>query len=152
MIQKFSSNYPEMDITSVKMFLTFIKLSRQIENKLDLYFAEEGISFSRFIVLMLIERENQTDMTASMIAKKINLSKKNLSRLLKGMENTSLIKSVQNVKDLRSNHLKVTKKGARLLDSLLPNYFSIINDFFQPFNESEKNLFTDLLYNLAVEL
>lgn len=149
MLDGFASKYPKMDIESVEIFLTYIKLAKQIEKKLESYFTKDKISSAKFIILMIIEREPQRDLNATDIANKISISKKNLSRLIKSMKEASLITITENPNDLRSSYIKQTLKGKKLLKKLLPGYFDIINETLEPLRKKDKKVFSKLLNTIS---
>ena len=57
MLNGFKEDYPFMEPQKVLTFLELMKVSRQVETSLAQYFTQHNSSFSRFIVLMTLERE-----------------------------------------------------------------------------------------------
>jgi DNA-binding MarR family transcriptional regulator/GNAT superfamily N-acetyltransferase len=97
----------------------------------------EGLLHSRFTLTesrLLWELAHRDDLTATELARELELDAGYLSRLLRGLKEGGLIKSTRSKEDARHQHLNLTAAGRRA---------------FAPLDEQSRSDITALLGNLA---
>ncbi len=135
-LKRFAAQYPNMEIDSVFACLHVLKLASVIIRDLEAYFGEFDLSMARFIVLVVLEREQNPQLTAADLSRKMGIAKKNVSRLLLPLEAQALIRREPSTDDARREYLLLTDKGRKKLKKALPGYYDIIQSYFCSLDKS----------------
>ena len=85
------------------------------------------------------------------MSRKIGVSKKNLSRLIKNLEDEKLLEKKKCGHDLRSDVLIITTLGHNHLKEIIPGYFKLINRYFSQFSKHDSILFVKMLNGVSFE-
>jgi DNA-binding MarR family transcriptional regulator len=138
MLQGYHDRYPTMDIRAVDGALRLLRRGSLLMRELEAYFALHGLSQTRFLILIVIDREAaQKGLLPSEIADKLDVSRPVVTDTIKAMERASLLKCIQSVEDGRAKRVLLTSDGGMVLAELLPGYFSLIDTFMSRCAESE---------------
>jgi len=130
MLQGYRDRYPAMDIRAVDEALRLLRRGSLLMRELEAYFALYGLSQTRFLILIVIDRETaKKGLLPSEIANKLDVSRPVVTDTIKSMERACLLKSIQSVDDGRAKRVLLTPEGTAALAELLPGYFSLIDAF-----------------------
>ena len=98
--------------------------------ELEGYFARHGLSQTRFLILILLDRDPRVQgLSATEIAGKLDISKPIVSNTLKALAREGLLDITENAEDRRARWVTLTSQGRKRLRALLPGYFTLIQDF-----------------------
>ena len=121
---------PDINYKAVDKALCLLRNASLLLRELERYFARHNLSQTRFIILMLLDREREKEgLTAIELVAIMDISKTVVSKTLHALEKEGLVKSIENKKDARSKWLRLTEEGKEVLHSVLPGYYKVINDF-----------------------
>lgn len=138
MLASYKKEFPEMRPEAVEAALIFMRQASLLLRDLEKYFAQHGLSQTRFLILILLDREaNQEGLMAMDLVAKMDVSKTVISKTVHALEKEGLIKSEEHKQDARSKWLTLTTKGKKLLYDVLPGYYRIINRFMKDREKDE---------------
>lgn len=109
--------------------LTTLRQASLLIRRLESYFVSAGLSQLRFLVLMIIDREPDSEtLTVGEIADRLDVAGPVIARTLRSLLADGLITSSKDGNDARTKHIGLTKAGHDALTGLLPGYFAILTD------------------------
>lgn len=100
--------------------------------RIDQYFAANGLSQLRFLIMIVIDREIDRDwLTQAEIAEKLDVSKPVMTRTVQTLLKAGLLSVEADKEDRRIKRLSLTSDGQASLFDLLPGYFDTITSFME---------------------
>ncbi len=130
-------HFPEVDSYSFFTYLTLRKVSSDLENSLESYFASYGVSAGRFMLLLLLSSQ-AGGMMPSELALQCGVTQATISGLLNGLEKSQLILRESHSQDGRSFMIKLSDKGESLLNLVKPEFLKCVNSMMGNFTLQEK--------------
>ena len=146
-----SQHFPEVDSYSFYTYLTLRKVSSDLENALESYFATYGVSTGRFMLLLLLS-SNNTGMMPSELAHQSGVTQATISGLLNGLEKTKLIIRETHSHDGRAYVIKLSSQGCELLNLLKPEFLKCIEGIMSQFSVEEKQQMVNSLARFSHSL
>ncbi|MGH1351009.1 MAG: MarR family winged helix-turn-helix transcriptional regulator [Methyloligellaceae bacterium] len=132
MLNAYGDVYPDMKPDAVEKALILLRHASLLMRDLEKYFAKHSLSQTRFIILILLDRQpDQDGLTAIDLVSKMDISKTVISKTVHSLEKEGLIKISEHKHDARSKWLRLTVSGKKVLSDVLPGYYKIINDFME---------------------
>ena len=129
MIDKYAAQFAEMDREKFSDALHMLRRASLLIRKLEAYFSEHGLSQTRFLILMVLDREPETDsLTIGDIVDRLDVSKPVVTNTLKTLKKDGLVKIDAGEKDRREKTVTITKSGCDKIYSILPGYYHVINE------------------------
>ncbi len=130
MVENYQQDYKQINVNTVEKNLSTLRNASILLRELEEYFASFGLSQLKFLVLIVIDRDlDKNSLTSAEISERIDVSKSVLSRSINKLIDDNLLKSQSDGQDGRTKQLSLTKKGHKTLQSLLPDYFTLISKF-----------------------
>ncbi|WP_422366125.1 MarR family transcriptional regulator [Pelagibius sp.] len=130
MLQGYQARFPVMDAPTVETALKLLRRASLLLRELDAYFAAHRLSQTRFLILVLLDRDPTVDgLSVTEIAGKLDISKPIVTNTLRALAADGLLKIVTNEDDLRARWVTLTARGRKRLHKVLPGYFELIQDF-----------------------
>lgn len=130
MLQTYSDRFPQMDVGAVDAALRLLRRASLLIRELEAYFAARGTSQTRFLVMMMIDREpGRPGLLPSEIADRLDVSRPVVTDTIKALERAVLLTSNPDAEDGRAKRVSLTSEGRAMLTDLLPGYFELIADF-----------------------
>ncbi len=99
------------------------------------------LSESRFVILMFLGHAEDKRLLSSEIATRLGVTRVTVSKLLKGMEQQTLIEKIASKLDKRSTPIQLTDKGRQILKRFLPYNYEAVHLLFEPFTAEKKSNF-----------
>lgn len=97
----------------------FQQINSQIESVLQGF----NLSLAKFNVLMVVKHQGgEKGLSQVEICKKLLVTPANITKMIDRLEKDDLLERILQAKDRRSNIVKITDKGSRLLDEAWPKY------------------------------
>ncbi|MBU1341135.1 MAG: GNAT family N-acetyltransferase, partial [Proteobacteria bacterium] len=147
-----SSRYKKMDISSTQALVKLLRVGSDLlagfEKLLGIYHLSQG----KFLILVVMNRNPKKAITPSQLAEKIGVTRATMTGLIKGLEKDGLISSTMDNVDRRKLFLKLTSKGIKTLESILPDYYAKIAKVMGFLDANEKKNLTTLLEKVAAGL
>lgn len=151
-LERFAERYPRMDIDSVTAFLTLLRVASDLIDGLDHYLACYDLLQGRWMVLVLLMREENFTAYPSVLAEKAGVTRATMTGLLENLERDGLINRSVDADDRRRAAVHLTSKGLDKMDSIMPDYYSRIAQLMSEFSESEKKEFIRFLNRLTQQV
>lgn len=130
MLQNYGARHTEMDADAVDAALRLLRRASLLMRELEAYFAEKGTSQTRFLTMIVIDREpEQASLLPSEIANRLDVSRPVVTDTIKALERAGLLGTNRAAEDGRAKRVTLTKEGRAVLADLLPGYFKVIADF-----------------------
>lgn len=129
-LEAYAKRFPNMNVEWVETALSTLRSASLLLRRLEAYFAEHGLSQTRFLILILIDRESEkTGLTATEIVEQLDISKPVVSTTLKSLVREGLIESFPNEKDARSRLFGLSQQGKNKIDALMPGYYELLHEY-----------------------
>lgn len=120
------------DVDTVAQALSMMREASQLGRLLDAYFGNHNLSQLKFHILIVIDREPETDsLRQSEINQRLDVSKPVLHRTVASLLNEGLLVRSDDTEDLRAHRLALTDAGKTVLAAILPGYFETISNFME---------------------
>ncbi|MAB10201.1 MarR family transcriptional regulator [Hyphomonas sp.] len=130
-LERYSVRYPDLDVGNLEDALIMMRRASVLVRELEKYFDARGLSLLRFLILIVLDREPESDMLSfGEITERVDVSKPVMTRTLKALEEDGLI-AVEGGDDKRVKHVRLTEPGKEILQQTLPGYYTLINAFMQ---------------------
>ncbi|WP_324752060.1 MarR family winged helix-turn-helix transcriptional regulator [Roseovarius sp. Pro17] len=118
------------DVDTVAQALSMMREASQLERLLDAYFGGHNLSQLKFHILIVIDREPDTDsLRQGEINQRLDISKPVLHRTVAALLKDKLLLRRDDPEDSRAHRLALTDEGKTVLAAILPGYFETISDF-----------------------
>jgi len=134
-----------LDPSTVLAFLSVLVVSNDLDHLLEPHFAQYGLSPGRFVILMGLRHRFEQTATPADLANHAGVKRATITGLLEGLEKEGLVDRTERADDRRSVHIRLTKKGNRLLERILPNHYARIGRLMKKLTKPEMKQLTVLL-------
>jgi len=130
MLEVYQKHFPDMKIDTVASALRLLRQASLLLRELDTYFAKHDLSQLRFLILVVLDREiDREGLMASEVAARIDVSRPVMTRTLKMLSIDGLLDFDEHDGDGRAKLIRLTSKGRRTLQKVLPGYYREIEQF-----------------------
>jgi DNA-binding MarR family transcriptional regulator len=127
MLEAYAARFPEMDVDTVEDALQLLRRASVLLRELERYFAERGLSQTRFLILVVLDREPGRDwLQAKEIAERLDVSRPTVTDTLKAMVREGWLTGGPQQSDGRAKAFALTDSGRSRLYELLPGYYRTI--------------------------
>lgn len=145
-VNKISAVEPQFDVDVVNTKLALRLASHTFEQHQDALLKQHGLSMAKFNVLIMAFVDHPTPMPTSIIANCWVGTRANLSQLITGLCKEGLLLTQPDPHDARARLLKLTPKGYKKVQGILPTHIRSANKMLEPLSKDEqKELFRLLL-------
>jgi len=135
MIEGYVDRFSPGSEASIEQALIMMRNASVLVRRIDQYFAANGLSQLRFLVMIVIDREiDRNWLTQVEIAEKLDVSKPVMTRTVQTLLKAGFLKVEADERDRRSKRLSLTADGEAVLVDLLPGYFATIAEFMESRN------------------
>lgn len=128
MLERYADKYPDMDVEKTADALSMMRKASVMIRELEAYFVSNNLSLTRFLILIVLDREPGAQFfTMQDIVKRLDVSKPVITNTLKTLEQSELIKIAGSKTDKRAKNISITEAGRKKLSDALPGYYQLIN-------------------------
>ncbi|KZM50065.1 MarR family transcriptional regulator [Labrenzia sp. OB1] len=132
MIDRYVSASGVGDTDTVAQALSMMREASQLGRILDAYFSNYNLSQLKFHILIVIDREPNTDsLRQSEINQRLDVSKPVLHRTVASLLDEGFLVRNDDTQDSRAHRLALTDAGKTMLAAILPGYFETISDYME---------------------
>jgi DNA-binding MarR family transcriptional regulator len=152
---KAREKYPSLDPTAGEVFLHLVRTGHDVFAAEGAFLAQHQISQGRFTVLMLLRRsDDHPDLqnTPASLAEGSGVTRATMTGLIDTLEKDGLAVREPDPADRRTIRVRLTNKGRKLLDGILPDYFRHVSSLIAPLSENERKQFVRLLRKIQQAL
>jgi MarR family transcriptional regulator, negative regulator of the multidrug operon emrRAB len=132
----------DTDLVGVETSLLLLRSADATLTTLDRLFRQHGISSGKFNMLLTIAAHTAHDKDdvpkPAQIAKRLGVRRPTITGLLDNLEKDGLVERKPHATDGRALRLELTKKGKKMLEKLLPDYWGILAKLSAPLNGVER--------------
>lgn len=143
---------PEADPGAVQAYLHMLKACGDFYAALDTHFARYGLSRGRFMVLMILFRQEDYCLAPAEIADRVGVTRATITGLVDGLEREGLVERSVFPGDRRKTRIRLTPKALAFIDKNLPAHYSRVNVFMSGLNDRERKTLVELLIKLETGL
>jgi DNA-binding MarR family transcriptional regulator len=148
-LQRFADRYAEMDVTAVQTFLTLLRVASDVIENLDACLARHDLLQGRWWVLILLMREENLSASPSTLADKAGVTRATMTGLLDSLERSELIERIPNPADRRMLNVKLTDKGQKRLDEVMPDYYARVAQVMRELSGKDRAMLIEMLQKVG---
>ena len=139
--------HPEPHATEA--VLTFLGASQAVVERLESAMAAEGLSMSRFAVLMRLWRTQDSQAALHEVAEWCNVSPRNITGLIEGLADAGLVERVPDPADRRVILARLTPAGLQLVERAAAAHWELQRRLMSGLDDDERRLLMDLCVRVA---
>ena len=148
-IKAHAARYPEVDPASSATCVLLLRVASDILAQVDDYLASHELSQGRWQVLMLLYRTPELTQNPCELARKAGVTRATMTGLLDGLEREGYVGRETVAADRRMLDVRLSAKGRKYLEEVMPGYFLLIRRVMRGLAEEEKQLMIGLLTKLG---
>ncbi|HKO54922.1 MAG TPA: MarR family transcriptional regulator [Thermoanaerobaculia bacterium] len=137
---------PDRDLVAGVM-----QLANLLTRRLAPIFAKGKITPQQWAVLSVLG-ESEQPMTLAAVARRLLVSKQNMTGMMTRLEQLGLADRSDDPKDLRSSRVQLTRRGRTLVERMRPAYEEWLASLGEEFSEKELSGLTRTLERLIARL
>ena len=138
----------EFDAAAVRALLALRTTAQRVENALGTWFLDAGLTPQKFGVLIVLQAEGEP-ISLSDLRRYLGTTQANVTGLVAGLERDGYIDRKASTQDRRVSYISLSRSGKRLVQQLLPNYFSRNKLAMRSLTQAEKKTLVDLLTKIS---
>ncbi|KEI99981.1 MarR family transcriptional regulator [Clostridium botulinum A2B3 87] len=151
-LNEYSSRFPGINVDAVESCIALLRTASDISKILDKHFSKYGISEGKFTILMLLYRQSDYQLSPISLSKKAEVTKGTMTGLIAGLENQGFIEKISNPCDKRGYLVRLSSKGLRILEEILPVHYTLIAKLMAGLEDGQLKELTTLLNLLSKNL
>jgi len=130
-LETYHAKFPAMNVKHVDDALHMLRQASVLMRGLDAYFAAQGLSQLRYLILVVLDREPGRNglLTASEVAARIDVSRPVMTRTLHSLVRDGWVTMDVHGDDARARLIGLTSAGREKLHQVLPGFYRVIDDF-----------------------
>lgn len=140
-----AARYPEIDPRAFEAFLVLMRVGSDLLDGLEAYLASKGMSQGKFTILMLLNRDPDAGVSPSDLADRSGVTRATITGLLDGLSREKLVSREDDTGDRRKAVVRLTARGRKTLDGILPEYYRHVAELMGGLSDDEKATLVDLL-------
>ena len=140
-----SERYPALEPTAFNAFLHLLRTGDLVFGAENEFLHDRGLSQGRFTVLMLLNRCCSEPKTPAELADEASVTRATITGLLDNLERDGMVVRETSPGDRRTVLVRLTDKGQRCIDMVLPHYCRRVSALMEPLSEAERTTLVALL-------
>ncbi|MGU7775205.1 MarR family winged helix-turn-helix transcriptional regulator [Burkholderia sp. MR1-5-21] len=129
-LETYRERFPAMNVDHVDAALHMLRRASLLMRELDGYFAGHGLSTLRYLILVVLDRENRAEgLKASELAASLDVSRPVMTRTLQSMIDDGTLECAPCDDDGRAKLVSLSGSGKNTLNRILPGYYELIDRF-----------------------
>lgn len=142
---------PDLDLAPAAMVSRLGRLRRIFEAELEATFAEHGLNWSEFAMLVILQRLDQPDgVPQRQLTRELNLSSGTVSVRVERLCERGLLTRHSNVHDRRNSVLRLTDAARALVDQVAPAYAATQGRLLAALSTEQWEQLTSILRTLLI--
>ena len=148
---------PTLQPSACDAYLNLLRTGDEVFAVVNRFLHSHEISQGGFTVLMLLgtcpgEENEEVPATPATLAEEAGVTRATMTGLVDTLEKDGLVERKPDPKDRRTIHVHLTRKGQRMLDAMVPDYFQCMADILKPLSETERKQMVRLLQKIQAGL
>ena len=144
-------NHPDLAIRSLRLARELILAHTLLMARADEYLRPYDLSWSKLSVLMWLrtyQQEQNSGLAPSILSELVGVGRNTVSTLLEGLEKQGFINRKSDAQDKRRFIIEITAAGTAVVQECLETLGQRLEEILQPFDSSQRELFTTSLIDL----
>lgn len=137
LLNEYAERIPSLKIKAVESCIALLRTVADVSKVLEDHFQEYEISEGKFTILMLLYRQSDYQLSPIELSKKAEVTKGTMTGLIAGLENQGLVEKQTNESDKRSYLVKLSSKGLKLLNDILPEHYKLIGEIMSVLDDNQ---------------
>ncbi len=137
--------YPSLNPSAMRSCLMLLRTGSDLLILADRLFRKVGLSQGGFLILVILNRDPDTELTPSELSERIGVTRATTTGLLDTLAKDRHIERRGHKGDRRKLVVRLTDAGRRRLDELLPDYMSELGRLVPNLTEKEHQVLIKLL-------
>lgn len=137
LLNEYVERIPSLKIKAVESCIALLRTVADVSKVLEDHFQEYEISEGKFTILMLLYRQSDYQLSPIELSKKAEVTKGTMTGLIAGLENQGLVEKQTNESDKRSYLVKLSSKGLKLLNDILPEHYKLIGEIMSVLDDNQ---------------
>ena len=150
-VKELQERFPEFKPYYFEAIQALFNLANDLEKAIDLHFYNHCGKFSRarFLILLILLHCDHQRMTPHEIAKKLNVTRGNMTGLIDSLVASEYVTKTQDEADRRQVWIEMTEKARHFLrNEVFPNYFKKTAKLMSGLSREELETFTQTAIKL----
>lgn len=148
-LAELTRHIPDADPGAVQAYLHMLKACGDFYSALDAHFARYGMSRGRFMVLMILLRQQGHCLAPAEIAERVGVSRATITGLVDGLERDGFVERSLFPGDRRKTRIRLTPEALDFMGQKLPDHYGRVNVFMSGLSARERKTLVDLLAKLG---
>lgn len=144
-ITKVQQDFPQLDVDAVRTGAQFLSIANDIFQAVDRHFAAYGISYGRFILLMILYRHKERGLSPYELAELAGVTRGTITGLLDKLEGAGYIRRDKHPKDRRMLIIGLSDTGIAFLESIFPDHLQRSSTVMANLDKNEREEFIKCL-------
>jgi DNA-binding MarR family transcriptional regulator len=141
--------YPSLNPTACDAFLNLLRTGDLVSAEAARFWHHWNLSQGRFTVLMLLNRACDNPLTTpAELAEAACVTRATMTGLIDTLVKDGFVVREDDPGDRRTVHVRLTLQGQQFIESMLPQYFTLIAQIMSPLNEDERKQLVQLLQKI----
>ncbi|QSQ28372.1 MarR family transcriptional regulator [Pyxidicoccus parkwayensis] len=140
-------------MSAIQTCIGMLHLAHELTGAYDAHLSRHGLSMGRFVVLIRLfsaeDSEAGRGLTPAELAESSCVSRATMTGLLDTLEKDELISRQDHPEDRRMYTVRLTAKGRKLLDGMLPDHYRRISALMAPLSETERTTLQELMHKVT---
>ena len=147
-----SKGCPELDPSAIEAFLHLLRTSTDLFEAFGRVMASHAISQGRFIVLVLLNRDPDHPVNPADLAERANVTRSTMTGLIDTLERAGFVQREHAPDDRRMMFVRLTTRGRKFLERILPEYFRRIAAVMGQLTVAERKTLVGLMAKIQQNL
>jgi MarR family transcriptional repressor of emrRAB len=143
------NRYSSLNPSAMRSCLLLLRTGSDLLILADKLFRKVGLSQGGFLTLVVLNRDPRAELTPSELSEKIGVTRATTTGLLDTLAKGGLIQRLQHGGDRRKLTVRLTDKGRKRLDALLPYYTKELGLLVPQLTEKEHKILIKLLEKVS---
>jgi MarR family transcriptional repressor of emrRAB len=145
MLRNLARRYPDMDPSAIQACAFLLRTGSDVLTGFEKILARHGLSQGGFMTLIVLNRDPDEEVTPSLLASKVGVTRATVTGLLDTLAKAGLIERIQHHGDRRQVLVRLTAKGRKRLNGMLPGYYRQVTKLMAGVSESERRALMAIL-------
>lgn len=144
-VRRHGQRHREFHWPSMELLFNLVYTYDVMESKLARKLAAHGLSLSAFNVLMILSRSGPEGCALHELSNLLVVSRANITGLVRSLMERELVERAEDERDRRVRIAKITARGEKLLETVLPGYYLMVRKMLGGISKDENRLLNNLL-------
>ncbi len=143
--RRYGRRYKNFHWTSVEILFNLIYTYDVTATHLARRLSTHELSLSAFNVLMILNRSEGKGCALRELSDLLLVTRANVTGLVDCLVERKLVERFEDKRDRRIRIARITDRGEKLLETILPDYYSMVRELARGLNKDEKAALSKLL-------